>query len=223
MDRMVHGVAKSRTRLSSLRLHFSGKQVLREVFFSSPLYMAPLRQRDAAGVVGSNTSEDSRVCRSCGPVGQVGEGVCPKATSGSRAARCDRLGAERRGRGAPLLAGRLHCGVSRSWLPMRNKMTALRVGVPPPCSGALVSFPHRTREAGRVGPPVPGRLASPRMSQGSGVVANSSCLPPPIFLLPRVSPGARLPAGSQWLKWGDRNVTLCCGFRVCLKFPLIKS
>ena len=46
--------------------------MLREVFFSSPLYMALLRQRDAAGVVGSNTSEDSRVCRSCGPVGQVG-------------------------------------------------------------------------------------------------------------------------------------------------------
>ena len=107
MDCIVHGVAKSQTRLSNLHFHFSGKQVLREVFFSSPLYRAPLRQQDAAGVVGSNTSEDLRVCRSCGPVGQVGEDMCPKATSGSRAARCDRLQAERRGREAPLLAGRL--------------------------------------------------------------------------------------------------------------------
>ena len=36
--------------------------------------------------------------------------------------------------------------------------------------------------------PVPGRPASPRMSQGWGVVTNSSCLPPPIFLLPDVCP-----------------------------------
>ena len=93
MDRIVHGVAKSRTRLSDLHSH-SGKQVLRKVFFSSSLYMALLRQQDAAEVVGSDTSEGS---------GQVGEGMCPKAISGSQAARCNRFGAERRGE-APLRA-----------------------------------------------------------------------------------------------------------------------
>ena len=66
---IVHGVAKSRTGLGALHCHFSGKQVLREVFFSSPLYMALLRQQDAAGVVGSSASEDSKsVWRLCGCV-----------------------------------------------------------------------------------------------------------------------------------------------------------
>lgn len=162
------------------------------------------------------------MCRPCGPVGQVGEGVCPKATSGSRAARCDRLGAEREGERPPCWRAISHCGVSRSWPPMPNKVTLPRVGVPPPCSGALVSFPHRTREAGRVGPPFPGGLHPPECRRGGEWSPAAPVSPTPgIFLL--LSPGARLPLGSQRLKWGDRNVILCGQCRVCLKFPLIKS
>lgn len=153
----------------------------------------------------------TRVCRLCGPVGQVGEGMCPKALSGSQAARCNRFGAERRGE-APLRAVMVsHCGASRSW--PRIEMTALRAG-PPSVLGSA-------REAGRVGRPAPGRPASPRTLQGWGVAANSTCLPPD-HRLPAsrcFAPGARLPASSQWLKCGDRNVILCCRFCVCLKFP----
>lgn len=153
------------------------------------------------------------MCRPCGPVGQVGEGVCPKATSGSRAARCDRLGAEREGERPPCWRATSHCGVSRSWPPMPNKMTVPRVGVPPPCSGALVSFPHRTREAGRVGPPVPGRPAPPRVSQGWGVVASSSCLPHPPNL-PASFPWSQAASGFTAVEVGrpecDSVLTMSC-------------
>ena len=125
----------------------------------------------------------TRVCRLCGPVGQVGEGMRPKAIiSGSQAARCNRFWAGRRGE-APLRAVVVsHCGASRSW--PRIEMSALRAG---PCS--VLRSPHGAREAGRVGRPVPGRPASPRTSQGWGVAVSSSCLPPTtVFLLPDVSP-----------------------------------
>ena len=70
----------------------------------------------------------TRVCRLCGPVGQVGEGMRPKAIiSGSQAARCNRFWAGRRGE-APLRAARPGPG---------RGLRCRRCGrVPALCSGA---------------------------------------------------------------------------------------